>query len=172
MGLIQKLKSALGLDGAQSPEPGTATPGDVDVTVEREPSSESEDAVKGTETAGERAGESAEPDFAESAPEESSTESAPIEEAEPAVGDSAEADSAGDEATDEPASASGEDVAEESGDPITDINGIGPAYGQRLSDAGVDSVAELAAADAEELGAATDISANRIQGWIDAAAKY
>lgn len=164
MGLIQKLKSALGLDGAQSPEPGTATPGDIDVTVEREPSSESEDAVKGTETAGSQTGESAEPDAVEPGPVESSTESTPIGEAEPDVGDTTAGDSTEADAANEPSS--------EPGDPVTDINGIGPAYGQRLADAGVDSVTDLAAADAEELEAETDISANRIQGWIEAAAEH
>ena len=51
MGLLQKLKSALGLDGTGSSESGRS--GDVDVTIEREPSTEDEDAVKGTETSSE-----------------------------------------------------------------------------------------------------------------------
>lgn len=66
MGLLQKLKSALGLDGATSS--GTRRSGDVDVTVEHEPSTEDEDAVKGTDTA--RADESeAEPEVTTDEPQ-------------------------------------------------------------------------------------------------------
>ena len=208
MGLLQKLKSALGLDGAQSPEPGTATPRDVDVTVEREPSSESEDAVKGTETASSDAGGSTEPDPGEVTPDDSSHEETPVEEAEPSVDasgsaldeaepavdeaepavDADESDTSGEsvepdesdadevEAPDEPAEESAAEstgeAADLSDDPVTELTGIGPAYGQRLSDAGVDTVADLAGADADELEAATDISASRIEGWIDAATEY
>lgn len=183
MGLIQKLKSALGLDGAQSPEPGTTAPRDVDVTVEREPSSESEDAVKGTETAASGTETSGEADADVAGAGESITDESPIEEAEPdvedATGDEIEETEPA-ETTDEPAEEAAEeaepDAAEEaadvSDDPVTEISGIGPAYGERLSDAGVETVADLAAADPDELEAATDISASRIEGWIDAAAEY
>jgi predicted flap endonuclease-1-like 5' DNA nuclease len=251
MGLIQKLKSALGLDGADAPDSGAAAPRDVDVTVEREPSSESEDAVKGTETAASPATERDEPDVGGGAGESSEEEETPIEEAEPddsespvdepsddgtvqteieglndesaddssgdatdetpvedaeeAVSDAdeeAEGASAGtddesstgdtdetstedaddaatedagtdaDDAATEDAGTDADDAAEVPDDPVTEISGIGPAYGQRLSDAGVETVADLAAADPDELGAATDISAARIEGWIDAAAEY
>ncbi|SFS00729.1 Helix-hairpin-helix domain-containing protein [Halomicrobium zhouii] len=236
MGLIQKLKSALGLDGADSPDSGTAAPRDVDVTVEREPSSESEDAVKGTETAASRTSEreesdvgvgtgesseaetpieEAEPDAGESpvqavddetvqteiedvgegatdAATEESTADAPIEDAEveeevPAADDEEASDeSDGDTSAESEDAGSTEDLDEGSveddgteaaaadvpDDPVTEISGIGPAYGQRLSDAGVETVADLAAADPDELESATDISAARIEGWIDAAAEY
>lgn len=190
MGLIQKLKSALGLDGADPPESGTTAPRDVDVTVEREPSSESEDAVKGTETAGSETVETDEPDAGAG---ESTDDESPIEEAEPDVEDREEADTetadeetadmetADTEAADEAESEGSDDESaddtiiepsDEPSDSVTEINGIGPAYGQRLSDAGVETVADLAAADAVELEEATDISAARIEGWIDAAAEY
>lgn len=169
MGLLQKLKSALGLDGAQSPDPGTAAPGDVNVTVEREPASESEDAVKGTETASSEAGESAEPDQTERTPAESSDSAVP-EADEPDVEDSTGAETT--DASEEETAVSTEEAAAVSDDPVTEINGIGPAYGQRLSEAGIETVGDLAAADAGELEVATDISANRIQGWVDAAAEY
>lgn len=54
--------------------------------------------------------------------------------------------------------------------PLTAIKGIGPAYAERLESAGVGTVGELAGADADALADATDISAKRIQGWIDRAA--
>jgi predicted flap endonuclease-1-like 5' DNA nuclease len=183
MGLIQKLKSALGLDGARSPDPGTTGPRDVDVTVEREPSSESEDAVKGTETA---SSETEPVDDAGVAGEETAeppTESA-IQEAEPSVDDGSTAPGATDEpvadaggasaaeAADESPAESTEPAAEGSSDPVTELNGIGPAYGDRLAAAGVETVADLAAADPDELEAETDISASRIEDWVDAAAEY
>lgn len=59
--------------------------------------------------------------------------------------------------------------AEEASDPVTDVKGIGPAYAERLAEAGVENIADLAGANAESLEAATDISANRIQRWIDRA---
>lgn len=53
--------------------------------------------------------------------------------------------------------------------PVDDIKGIGPAYSDRLADAGVMTVSDLAAADAAELAEETDIAEKRIQGWIDRA---
>ena len=52
---------------------------------------------------------------------------------------------------------------------VESINGIGPAYAKRLEEAGVESVAELSAADADTLAEETGISAKRISGWIDSA---
>ena len=188
MGLLQKLKSALGLDGARSADAGTAPPRDVDVTVEREPSSETEDAVKGTETApAETAGvepdavdesiDDATTDESDEAPDESDAVATaedsvdvagePVDEAEEPVDEAAEPDEEPDEATDADAGA-----ADESTDPVTEISGIGPAYGQRLADAGVETVADLAAADPDELESETEISASRIRAWTDAAEEY
>lgn len=195
MGLIQKLKAALGLGGTQSPDPRTAPARDVDVTVEREPSSESEDAVKGTETAPPESA-SDEPDDEVAVSDEPSTEESPIEEAEPEIEETEPeieeatetmADEASEQVSDETPVAGASDTAAPSEaeadetdsdelagstDPVTEINGIGAAYGERLEDAGVATVAELAAADPDELEAETDISASRIEGWIDAAKEY
>ncbi|MFP8956042.1 helix-hairpin-helix domain-containing protein [Natrialbaceae archaeon A-CW3] len=54
-------------------------------------------------------------------------------------------------------------------EPVTVIKGIGPAYADRLAEAGIETVTDLAAGDADELEGTTDISATRIQGWIDRA---
>ena len=53
--------------------------------------------------------------------------------------------------------------------PVDDIKGIGPAYSDRLAAAGVETVSDLAAADAADLAQETDISEKRLQGWIDRA---
>ncbi|ELY61150.1 DUF4332 domain-containing protein [Natronolimnohabitans innermongolicus] len=54
-------------------------------------------------------------------------------------------------------------------EPVDSIKGIGPAYADRLTAAGVETVADLAAADAADLAEQTDVSEKRIQGWIDRA---
>jgi predicted flap endonuclease-1-like 5' DNA nuclease len=70
-------------------------------------------------------------------------------------------------AEDEPAAST--EPAEGTSEPVVVIKGIGPAYAERMADAGVETVADLAAADADELESQTEISAKRIQGWIDRA---
>jgi predicted flap endonuclease-1-like 5' DNA nuclease len=63
------------------------------------------------------------------------------------------------------------EVAEPAGssDPVETLNGIGDAYAARLADAGIDTVADLAAADAAELAEATDIAKGRLENWIEQA---
>ncbi|MCT9096600.1 class III poly(R)-hydroxyalkanoic acid synthase subunit PhaC [Haloarchaeobius sp. HME9146] len=46
------------------------------------------------------------------------------------------------------------------------IDGIGPSYAERLRKAGIESIAALAAADADELAAETDVNPQRVQDWI------
>jgi len=53
---------------------------------------------------------------------------------------------------------------------LTAIKGIGPAYSTRLEAAGIGSVDELAAADAETLAAEVDVSPKIVADWIDRAA--
>lgn len=56
-----------------------------------------------------------------------------------------------------------------SSDPVETLNGIGDAYAARLAEAGVDTVADLAAADAANLAEATDIAEGRLENWIQQA---
>jgi predicted flap endonuclease-1-like 5' DNA nuclease len=53
-------------------------------------------------------------------------------------------------------------------DPDT-IEGIGPAYAERLAGAGISTVGELAIADAEGVAEATGISEKRVSRWIERA---
>jgi polyhydroxyalkanoate synthase len=55
---------------------------------------------------------------------------------------------------------------------LEDIDGIGPAYAQHLRDAGVDSIAALAAADAAELAETSGLPVSRVESWIDAATDH
>ena len=55
------------------------------------------------------------------------------------------------------------------GKPVDSIKGIGAAYAQRLGNAGVQTVSDLAAADAADLASETDIGAGRLGNWIERA---
>jgi len=168
MGLIQKIKSALGFGGSNG-----AGSGDVDVTVEREPSTAEEDAVKGTDTAGEGTATGAETEPAagdESDGTDAETEpEALVEEAEPTDGDDAVTSTEAEEAeataepTDEPAG---------SDDDVTEIKGIGPAYAERLAGVGIETVGDLAAVEPADVATETDLSESRVSGWIERAREY
>ena len=148
MGLLERIKSALGFGtsgasaagkssnadqrpSSDSDSTGEPTPVEdeagVDVTVEHEPDTRSEDAVKGTDTAdtGDAAAESAETDAGASPPGE--------------------------------------------GVDLEEVKGIGPAYADRLRDAGIEDVAALAAADAADLAERSDMGEGRLRKLIDRA---
>lgn len=61
------------------------------------------------------------------------------------------------------------DVDDPVSEPVDTVNGIGPAYAERLGEAGVGTVGELLDADAEALGERTSISEKRITRWQDRA---
>jgi len=161
MGLLQKLKSVLGLDASGSPSTGTGTPQDVDVTVEHEPSTESEDAVKGTET-GDSGVSSEADDSIESTeptePDEEPTESTPDEtESVSTVAGTGESEVA--EESDEANEADGAeesdeaDGAEEDEDPqeLTDISGVGQSKAEALQEAGYETVDHVRGASQDQL---------------------
>ena len=56
-----------------------------------------------------------------------------------------------------------------SAEPVDALDGIGPAYAERLGEAGVDTVADLAAADAADLAERTGLGDGRVAGWIERA---
>ncbi|WP_123536320.1 helix-hairpin-helix domain-containing protein [Halosimplex salinum] len=187
MGLIERIKSALGLgaststsrsapSGADGPSPGDdASPGGstgtgdaadrasddgVDVTVEHEPATATEDAVKGTDTAADSE-PTAEVDS--STDTESTSETVETDDTEPDVTeDEGEAE---DEATGAPTEPAPDAELE-------DIKGIGPTYAERLREAGVGGVGELAEADAEALAEETDIATSRVEDWVEQAKLY
>jgi predicted flap endonuclease-1-like 5' DNA nuclease len=180
MSLLQKLKSVFGLgddDGGKSRR-------DVGVTVEHEPSepdepepaTETESAVKGADVDSSAAETDAPAvDESDAATEESETAVDESEAAAEEAIEEAEPDAEGEE---EPAETEADAEAEaepEEPEPeapegtLEDVKGIGPAYAERLRNAGVDSIADLADADAEDLAAETDLSATRIENWIEQA---
>jgi predicted flap endonuclease-1-like 5' DNA nuclease len=155
MGILDRLLSALGLRSeGSSPDRGetTGTAG----RVERERSSEAESTPHSPATE------------AENEPAASGTEAAgstgsmvdveegvePAEAAGPAAENAPGADVVSPEHVDD--------------DPDT-IEGIGPAYAERLAGAGISTVGELAVADAEGVAEATGISEKRVSRWIERA---
>ena len=92
-------------------------------------------------------------------------------ETEPAVDDESDVDTAESdtEIKTEPAVDDESDDGDADAVPVTEISGIGPAYGERLEGAGISTVADLAAADASSLAESTEIAEGRVSGWIEAA---
>ena len=159
MGLLERIKSALGFGTSGASAAGKSSSADqrpssdsdstgeptqvedeagVDVTVEHEPDTRSEDAVKGTDTAGTGSSAAVEP---------ADTGDAAAESAE----------------TDAEASPPGEGVD------LEEVKGIGPAYADRLRDAGIEDVAALGAADAADLAERSDMGEGRLRKLIDRA---
>lgn len=69
---------------------------------------------------------------------------------------------------DEADAVSGEETEAAAG-PVEEVSGIGQAYAQRLNEAGVETVADLLAADPDDLADASELSAKRIGRWQDRA---
>jgi predicted flap endonuclease-1-like 5' DNA nuclease len=178
MSLLDTIKSALGLGertaadrsegGSTEPPSGSqpraaeSSPGPAaEGRAAPEPDAASERAVKtDTEPAAERGSAAGEPDVASSAASDAGPSAA--ESVDPGeVSATAESDDS--TAPDE------ESTADAPPTDTTEINGIGAAYADRLAEAGITSVADLAAADAEALAAETDLAAGRIEGWIEQA---
>lgn len=176
MALFDQIKELLGLGSGEPDTESTSRNArgndDVAVTVEHEPDTESEDAVKGTgaeqtdvSTGDESATEAA-------TDGEADTEQAEVTGGEESVEDESEGgalakeesdgvDSTGADTDGSTKSASTEDVQS--------INGIGPAYAERLAEADVETVGDLAAADAESIAKTTSIALSRVEGWIEQA---
>ncbi|MEF8843522.1 MAG: helix-hairpin-helix domain-containing protein [Haloarculaceae archaeon] len=155
MGLLDTIRSILGLDDGSDRRTG---PRSTDVRMEHDPDEPttvdagSEAAVKGTDAAASTGSLVEEPDEPGEAAE-------PAEAAGPTPDDPGTGTDAG--AT-EGIDADGMDPDDES---VRVISGIGQAYGKRLADAGVGSVADLAEADAADLADESGISEKRIADW-------
>ena len=58
---------------------------------------------------------------------------------------------------------------ESAADELESIDGLGPTFRDRLTDAGIDSMDALANADVDEVAEAADVAETRAQDWIDQA---
>jgi len=167
MGLLDRIKSLFGGSSENRSHE------EVSVTVEREPDDES-----GGDAAAETGVADEEPDAPDTEDEDESdddeaepeTDEDADDEAEPAAEEAESEDEEDTEAEpDESASPPGDAAEGPAAESVESISGIGPAYGERLADAGVETVGDLAAADADALAEETDIGAGRIVDWIERA---
>jgi predicted flap endonuclease-1-like 5' DNA nuclease len=55
------------------------------------------------------------------------------------------------------------------GRPVEAVDGIGPVFAQRLTAAGIETVADLAKASPDSVAEAAGVSAARARSWIDRA---
>ncbi|PSP69602.1 class III poly(R)-hydroxyalkanoic acid synthase subunit PhaC [Halobacteriales archaeon QH_8_67_27] len=100
--------------------------------------------------------------YADRAPDEASAET------EDAPDDVTEAAEAAVERVSAEGSAAEEEATEESSDSpgVDTVDGIGPTYADRLADAGIETVADLAASDAAEVADVTDAPVSRVEDWF------
>jgi predicted flap endonuclease-1-like 5' DNA nuclease len=170
MTLLDTLKSLLGLESTdRRPEPDE----DVSVTVEREAGEEADAATeRSVKGVGDRTADETGTTEPEAAGEPTTTGEAGAEPetAEPEPTETTEPEPAG---ADEAAGEAAEDAEAERAagtDESPDVlEGIGPAYADRLAGAGVETVADLQAADAGSLAEDADISESRLERWIERA---
>lgn len=164
MGLLDAIKSALGISKSTSERSGETS-----VAVEREPGSdeisEADDVEEPVAEPTDATGST------ESIVDEEAAASDPAEAAEPAEAAGPEAEDMStdvEEAGPEPESPTTSD----DGPSVQEIKGIGPAYGERLSEVDIVTVADLAEADAEELAERTSVSESRLREWIERARDF
>jgi len=198
MALLSKLKSLLGIGGGTDDERRTETTvtveHDPDEVVDDgvEASAAEPAATDSADTADSTAEPDPEPvddagaddaateepaaeqsDDAAAATTDEPTADTTTDDADPTVAvDDAEAESAVDEAEAadaEPEADTDAAAADYSDEPLDSIKGIGPAYSDRLHDAGITAIAELAEGDAEEIGDAISVSPKTVSSWIDRA---
>lgn len=184
MGLLSKLKSLLGMDEQRRTQ-GSG----VDVTVERDRSTEADDSAEESAAAGDdrtttTVGDEDDESVAAETTAAASTESLvdddhtddPTRRAEPGEAGVTGDEDADLEADDTDTAGMSDEATDESGDgdaePVSSVKGIGPAYASRLEDAGVETVADLAAADPEDLAGRIDLSPKRVGRWVDNAQDY
>jgi predicted flap endonuclease-1-like 5' DNA nuclease len=180
MGVFDTIRSILGIDGSSDGEttelPVGSEPSDgpdidesaaagTDATASTDsmtetPSSDPETAAEPAEAG---AGVT-EHSGTETTAAESAEAAGPVpDEAEPGASEAAEDESHDLEETDADTDADESEGAD--GESVDTISGIGPAYAERLADAGVETVEQLRAADASELAEETELSEKRIAGW-------
>lgn len=167
MGTITRLiRSLFGLssDGRDT-ETGSESQ-ESEITIEREPETASEDAVKGTETAVSEPGSGSEASASADTPEptgETDTEPEP----EDTGTETAETESEPTETADpEP------EPEDEPGAPVDELNGIGPTYSGRLDEAGIGTVPALAGSDPATVADAAQVSESRASNWIEQAENF
>jgi predicted flap endonuclease-1-like 5' DNA nuclease len=172
MGLFEKLKSLLGLGGSSETDESTADSLDVGITVERE----GDDRDGHASTSGDETAEGATAGGTGSTA--TTTGGVSASDAAATTGSGSESDTATatgaapapetETDTDTETDAGSEDRRVPS-EAVDVIKGIGPTYAGRLSNAGIETVDDLAAADAAAVADSADVPEGRLEDWIERA---
>lgn len=142
--------AAAGTDATASTDSMVETPSsDPDTAAEPAEAGAGVTEHSGTETPAAEVAEAAGP-----TPDDPSTET---------EGSEGGSDTASEEATSEDA------TVDADGASVETISGIGPAYAERLAEAGIETVPQLLDADPSDLAEATGLSEKRIAGWLESA---
>jgi polyhydroxyalkanoate synthase len=164
MGLLDRLRSLLGRDDRQTRR---QQGGSANVTVEHdpEPAPETEAAVKGTGDADDHSADGPAVDTGADTTTDAGSTTQPNEQETRA---DEPAEPAEPETTAEPAEPD-EPEGSDSEEPVDSINGIGPTYAERLEAAGIGTVEDLAATDAETVAEAAETAESRVTDWVEQA---
>lgn len=166
MGLFERIKSALGFgastSGSRASTPDRSSPGE-ETTTDGEPATGSTEASTETESSDSTTEDvdvtvEHEPDGADDRGPDAATEKPGADDHEPD--------------TDAEDAVKGTDTGATTGADLQDVKGIGPTYAERLREAGVEGVDDLAGGDAAAIAEASGIAESRVQKWIDRAKTY
>ncbi len=137
------------------------------MTVEHdpEPAPETEAAVKGTGDADDHSADGPAVDTGADTTTDAGSTTQPNEQETRA---DEPAEPAEPETTAEPAEPD-EPEGSDSEEPVDSINGIGPTYAERLEAAGIGTVEDLAATDAETVAEAAETAESRVTDWVEQA---
>ena len=160
MALLQTIKELLGFGSGESERDETETTvtveRELDEQVEAEPEAERDDEAEPGDDEVEPGDDEAEPGDDEAEPGDDEVEPGDTE---PDADDgSGEERGVGDDGSD--------------GESVERIKGIGPAYGDRLAEAGIETVDQLAAADPAEVAERASVGEGRAATWIDRAKEF
>ncbi|ESS02687.1 MAG: hypothetical protein A07HR67_02191 [uncultured archaeon A07HR67] len=167
MALLEKIKRKLGF-GSESSDQG---PRETTVTVEQEAGETAADSRPAGVKTADAASTTPDDEAASGAEETTVAEVDAVDESGDAVesGDAPSA-AADDTAADDTATDAAEPRSD--GDPVDQIKGIGPAYGERLAEMGIETVDELAAADPVDVADGASVGEKRASRWIDRAEQF
>lgn len=156
--------------GAEASDDGAGATGDGAAAAGAGAGPAGTDAAAGADPTGESAGEESTEDSTagDSAAGKSATEESAVSaEGTADDGTGAADDGTGDDAGDAAAEPEATDGA--AAKSVDDLKGIGPSYASRLSDAGVETVGDMAGRDAAALAEETGLSEKRISRWMEQA---
>lgn len=138
--ILQKIKQVIGLSGAGNGDAEPAESGRTEVTIEREPDRDSPETEASDSTGEATASGTAGAGTTDAAAEQASTDTA----------DATEGSGPGSE-------------------PTNAIKGIGPTYSERLGEAGIETVSDLADADPETVADAAKAGESKAMSWVERA---